>query len=145
MTIPGVQKPHWLAPVAEKASTQLCRQAGSRPSSVVTERPATRLIGVTQATLGAPSIHTVQHPHWPWGLQPSFAVRRPSRSRSTSRREDPSSGTSTRRPSTTRPSERSGEPARSGVDGVTNGDPGRPGQLKDEPHPQVRVALGLVM
>ena len=51
---------------------------------MVTSRPATRRTGVTQDTRGAPSTHTVQHPHWPWGLQPSFGVRRCRRSRSTS-------------------------------------------------------------
>ena len=32
---------------------------------------------MTQATRGEPSTQTVQHPHWPWGLQPSFTERRP--------------------------------------------------------------------
>ena len=41
----------------------------------MTERPATRRAGVTQATRGAPSTSTVQHPHWPCGLQPSLADR----------------------------------------------------------------------
>ncbi len=37
--IPGVQKPHWLAPASTNASTQRERSAGSRPSTVVTDRP----------------------------------------------------------------------------------------------------------
>ncbi len=39
MMIPGVQKPHWLAPVAVKAAVHRSRVAGSRPSNVVTSRP----------------------------------------------------------------------------------------------------------
>ena len=30
---------------------------------------------MTHATRGAPSTHTVQHPHWPWGLHPSLGER----------------------------------------------------------------------
>ena len=51
--------------------------SAGRPSSVVTCRPASRRTGVTHATRGAPSTHTVQHPHWPWGLHPSLAERMP--------------------------------------------------------------------
>ncbi len=40
-TIPGVQKPHWRAPVAAKARASRSRSAGSKPSRVVTVRPAT--------------------------------------------------------------------------------------------------------
>ena len=100
MMMPGVQNPHWLAPASVKASAQRRRTSGSRPSRVVTSRPATRRAGVTQATRGAPSTHTVQHPHWPWGLHPSLAERRPRRSRRTSSSEVPSSGTATSTPST---------------------------------------------
>ncbi len=100
MMIPGVQKPHWLAPVSLKARAHSSRTAGSSPSSVVTARPATRRTGVTQATRAAPSIHTVQQPHCPWGLQPSLGVLLPRRSRSASRSEIPSSSTTTRSPST---------------------------------------------
>ena len=46
-TIPGVQKPHWLAPVAQKASAHASRSSASRPSTVVITRPATRRTGVT--------------------------------------------------------------------------------------------------
>ncbi len=64
MMIPGVQNPHWLAPVAVKASAQTAtRSSGSSPSRVVTARPATRRTGVTHATRGAPSTQTVQQPH----------------------------------------------------------------------------------
>ena len=61
--MPGVQNPHWLAPVAQNASAQALRSDASSPSSVVTERPAIRRTGVTQATRGAPSTSTVQQPH----------------------------------------------------------------------------------
>jgi hypothetical protein len=76
--MPGVQNPHWLPPVETRDSAQLRRSAPGSPSSVVTERPDSLLTGVTHDTLGAPSTHTVQHPHWPWGLQPSLTVRTPS-------------------------------------------------------------------
>ncbi len=89
MRIPGVQKPHWLAPASRKASTQRAWRAGFSPSMVVTERPAIRRTGVTQATRAAPSTQTVQHPHWPWGLQPSLTDRQRNCSRSASRREVP--------------------------------------------------------
>ena len=73
---------------------------GPRPSSP--PAPPRGRAGVTHATRGAPSTSTVQQPHWPCGLQPSLTDRTPRRSRSTSSREVPSSGTSTRRPSTVR-------------------------------------------
>ena len=87
--IPGVQKPHWLAPAAAKAPAHRALSSGSSPSTVVTDRPATRRIAVTQATRAAPSTHTVQQPHCPWGLQPSFTERHCNCSRSASRREAP--------------------------------------------------------
>src|SRR5205085_752047 len=68
--------------------------------AVVMSRPATRRAGVTHATRGAPSTSTVQQPHWPCGLHPSFGERFPTRSRSTSSSDAPSSGTSTSTPST---------------------------------------------
>ena len=61
--MPGVQKPHWLAPWATKAFAHRMRWSCETPSSVVTSRPMTRLIGVTQATRGAPSTQMVQQPH----------------------------------------------------------------------------------
>ena len=75
--MPGVQKPHWLAPVGAEGVGPRPRSSSSRPSTVVTARPATRRAGVTQATRGSPSTSTVQHPHWPCGLQPSLALRTP--------------------------------------------------------------------
>ena len=62
MTIPGVQKPHWLAPVEQNASPQAAASPAGSPSSVVIDRPLTRRAGVTQATRGCPSTSTVQHP-----------------------------------------------------------------------------------
>src|SRR5205807_1565617 len=38
---------------------------------------------------GEPSTRTVQHPHWPWGLQPSLTERQPSSSRKASSSEIP--------------------------------------------------------
>ena len=125
-----MQKPHWLAPVATKASTQRCRRSSGNPSTVVTERPATRRTGVTHATRGAPSTQTVQQPHWPWGLQPSLTERQPQSSRRASSSEVPSSPTETVRPLRTK--------ATAGVAEVV-------AQLKEEPQPQVRVALGFTM
>ena len=48
--MPGVQKPHWLAPCRVNAADHSV--AVGRPSIVVTERPRTRETGVTQATRG---------------------------------------------------------------------------------------------
>ena len=75
MTIPGVQNPHCDPPVATNAAASASRAVGSRPSTVVTERPATRAIGVTHATRGSPSTSTVQQPHWPCGAQPSLTEK----------------------------------------------------------------------
>ena len=74
------------------------RTAGSGPraSSPPARRPGGP--GSRRRRGAAPSTQTVQQPHWPWGLQPSLSDRHPSRSRSTSRSELPSS--SRRRPST---------------------------------------------
>ncbi len=97
MMMPGVQKPHCDPPVAANAAAN--SDAPSSPSIVVTDRPATRWAGVTHATRGAPSTSTVQHPHWPWGAQPSFAPTSPSRSRSTESSDSPgSTSTSTSAP-----------------------------------------------
>lgn len=60
--IPGVQNPHWLAPVLQNASAHSAA-ASPNPSSVVTRLPATRRAGVTQETRGIPSTRTVQAPH----------------------------------------------------------------------------------
>ena len=100
--MPGVQNPHWLAPVAQKASAQTSLRAGSNPASVVTRRPATRRAGVTQATRAAPSTSTVQAPHWPCGLQPSFTSEMPRCSRSSVSSEKSPAGALTGRPSTVR-------------------------------------------
>ena len=50
--IPGGQKPHWLPPAAANASAHRARVSSGRPSSVVTDRPATRRTGVTHDTRG---------------------------------------------------------------------------------------------
>ena len=126
---PGVQKPHWLAPVARKAPAQRSRSSSSRPSTVVMTRPATRRTGVTQATRGAPSTSTVQHPHWPCGLQPSFGERIPRWSRRATSSDEPSSGTSTGGAVDRRRRRRSGAGT-----GATGSDIGRRiGSTPDEP------------
>ena len=98
--MPGRAEPALAGPGRGERASPSARRP-SRPSTVVTCRPATRRAGVTQATRAWPSTRTVQQPHWPCGLQPSLAERTPSRSRSASSNEHPSSGTSTARPSTT--------------------------------------------
>ena len=45
--MPGVQKPHWLTPVAQNASAHRSRVAASSPSIVVTCRPPLRRAGST--------------------------------------------------------------------------------------------------
>ena len=49
----------------------------ARPSSVSTDRPATRSAGRAQDTTACPSTMTVHAPHEPSGAQPSFIDRRP--------------------------------------------------------------------
>ena len=100
--MPGVQNPHWLPPVAQKASDQRWTSPSDNPSSVVTDRPDTRRSGVTHDTRGWPSTSTVQHPHCPWGLQPSLTDRRFRGPRSASSRVPPTSTNSTGWPSTVR-------------------------------------------
>ena len=73
MMIPGVQKPHWLAPVARERVASIVLGRGVEALERRDLGPPTRATGVTHATRGAPSTRTVQHPHWPWGLHPSFA------------------------------------------------------------------------
>ena len=97
-------------------------------------RPATRRAGVTQATRGAPSTHTVQHPHWPWGLQPSLA-----RPAARGARAAPRGATRRRRGPRPRRRRRGSESVGAGAGA------GAVGQLNDEPQPQVRVAFGLEM
>ena len=91
MTMPGEQKPHWLAPVATNASAQAERDSSGSPSRVVTARPATRSPSRAQETTGRPSTSTVHAPQVPSGAQPSFIERSPKPSRSTSRRLVPGS------------------------------------------------------
>ena len=76
-TMPGGAEAALAGPGGGEARRPSGRSAGSRPSTVVMDRPATRRAGVTQATRGCPSTSTVQHPHWPCGLQPSFGERSP--------------------------------------------------------------------
>ena len=128
--IPGVQKPHCDPPVARKASAKPSRTAGSRPSIVITDRPATRATGVTHATRGSPSTSTVQQPHCPCGAQPSFTDKRPSRSR----RTDSSDSSADASTATTRLLHVKLVSISGGID-----------QEKDWPQPQVRCAFGLLI
>ena len=90
MTMPGRAEPALAGPgVDEGLGPAAADLVGSSPSMVVTPRPATRRTGVTQETRGEPSTHTVQQPHWPWGLQPSLGDRHPSCSRRASRSVPP--------------------------------------------------------
>ena len=63
-TMPGVQKPHCIAPPSTNARCTgcICRR-GASPSTVVTDRPTTSAIGTTQARASAPSISTLHAPH----------------------------------------------------------------------------------
>jgi uncharacterized protein YqgV (UPF0045/DUF77 family) len=90
--MPGEQKPHWDAPASTKASAQVRRCSGVRPSCVVIDLPAARAAGWAQDTTALPSIITVQAPHDPSGAQPSFIERSSQSSRSMSRRLAPSRG-----------------------------------------------------
>ena len=51
MMIPGVQKPHWLAPVAVKAFVHSSRIGSGSPSRVVISRPATRATPASRTPL----------------------------------------------------------------------------------------------
>ncbi len=130
MMIPGVQKPHCEPPAATKAAAKRARAAGSSPSTVTTDRSATRAIGVTHATRGSPSTSTVQQPHCPWGAQPSFTERTPRRSRRTVSSDSPADAVTT----TARPLHVKPVSIAEGID-----------QENDWPQPHVRWALGLLI
>ena len=98
----GEPPPEGGATIEQNASAQAARSSGARPAIVVMRRPATRRTGVTHATRGEPSTSTVQQPHWPCGLHPSFGVRAPTWSRSASSSDPADSGTTTASPSTSR-------------------------------------------
>ncbi len=88
--IPGVQNPHCDAPAATKAVDNDSRKSFGKPSRVVIVRSTTRVTGVTHASRGSPSTNTVQHPHCPWGEQPSLAETTSNRSRKTESKVSPS-------------------------------------------------------
>ena len=83
-SMPGVQNPHWMAPLSTKAR---CSGCGSwnvpMPSMVLICRPSIWDTFVTQDLVGVPSISTVHEPHAP-SPQPSLAPVRPNSSRKTS-------------------------------------------------------------
>ena len=62
MTMPGMQKPHWMPPLATKARAKACWRNSSSPSVVVTTPPATFFMGVTQESTALPLRSTVQAP-----------------------------------------------------------------------------------
>ncbi len=164
--MPGVQKPHWLAPWATKADAQTSRAAGLSPSSVVTCRPATRRTGVThddaRSTVdpdgAAPALAlgaaAVLHGPAPELLAQRIEKRDPVGDRDGIAVEDEVDVAGSHR--------RTGLAARSpgvatNLEKVKRGRPraalpsgGRDAamagaQLNEEPQPQVRVALGLMM
>src|ERR1044071_512349 len=90
-TIPGVQKPHCKPPAAIKLSANVSRSSSLKPSRVRIDLPATLFAGTAQDTTALPSTITVQHPHWPVGLQPSLGDRIPHRSRRSSSSDIPPS------------------------------------------------------
>ncbi len=85
MIIPGVQKPHWMAPDRTKASWMRWGFSGvPRPSTVMTSAPSRSAILVRQERTALPLTITMQAPHWPLRSQDCLAPvrRRSSRSRS---------------------------------------------------------------
>jgi hypothetical protein len=79
--MPGMQKPHCMPAAATNASAICCRSAADRPSSVRTSLPAALAAGVAQVVTARPPTIARQHPHCPWGAQPSFTEWTPQRSR----------------------------------------------------------------
>ena len=134
-TMPGVQNPHWLPPVEQKAAAHASPHLpGPARPTVVISRPATRRTGVTHATRGAPSTSTVQQPHWPWGLQPSFTEVTCSTPRRASSSE-PSPSTSTACPSREK-LHGHGRPR------TRTSRPGHPNEPPPEPGPLERAEAG---
>ena len=92
---------------------------------MVTERPAIRTAGVTQATRASPSTSTVQQPHWPWGAH-AVLDRRDPQPLAQHRQEGFTVGDVE-------------------LDGLAVERERESGQLNDWPQPQVRSAFGLLM
>ncbi len=70
--MPGMQKPHCMPAAATKASVICARSASLRPSRVRISWPAALLAGMAQVVTARPPTMARQHPHWPWGEQPSL-------------------------------------------------------------------------
>ena len=152
ITMPGVQKPHWLAPCATKASAQRSRSSAGAPSRVVTRRSGDAADGRDAGDPGRPV-----DPH---GAAPALALRAAAvldgaaaellaqrveegdpvgdRDRVPVEDEGDEARAGARARRRPRAVLGSGARCRSG-----GGVPGA--QLKEEPQPQVRVALGLMM
>ena len=70
MIMPGVQKPHWMAPARTKASWIKWGFSGvPRPSTVMTSAPSSFTTFVMQERTDLPLTMTVQAPHCPFRSQ----------------------------------------------------------------------------
>ncbi|OPZ77026.1 MAG: hypothetical protein BWY79_01348 [Actinobacteria bacterium ADurb.Bin444] len=88
-TNPGVQKPHWIAPLATKASWRgVSPPSADNPSMVVISRFSTSPTNTRHELRGWPSMRTIQAPHSP-SPHPSLAPVRPRRSRRQNSRVSP--------------------------------------------------------
>ena len=77
---PGVQNPHWTAPLATNARPSVRRRLSGKPSMVIMRAPLTFCMGVIQASAGPAFISTRQAPQVASPLQPSFTDTIPSTS-----------------------------------------------------------------
>ncbi len=138
--MPGVQNPHWLAPVATKAAAQRSRCAAGIPSRVVTLRPATRR---TRRHAGHPG--QAVDPHGATAaltLRAAAVLDRAAPELLAQRVEERDAVGD----GDLAPVQDEGDQGVGGGCCSGDGTPGRaPAQLKEEPQPQVRVALGFVM
>src|SRR4051812_38215088 len=83
--MPGMQKPHWMAPVSRNASCRrLSRPPSSRPSIVVTSMPPASTARTRQEFTARPSISTVHAPHSPSAQHSLLPVRSRSHRRASS-------------------------------------------------------------
>ena len=138
--MPGVQNPHWLAPVATKASAQRSRCAAGIPSRVVTLRPATRR---TRGHAGHPG--QAVDPHGATATLTLGATAVLDRAAPELLAQHVEEGDAVG-DGDLAPVQDEGDQGDRSWCCSGDGTPGRaPAQLKEEPQPQVRVALGFVM
>ena len=109
MTIPGMQNPHWLAPVLWKAfCTAVSSPGRARPSTVSMLAPCAFAAGIRHDFTSRPPTNTEHVPHSP-APHPSFVPVSCSSSRKTSSKRRPgSTRRETGRPLTSRVSSSSG-------------------------------------